>query len=47
MILNRQSAGMIKSLLSMIDKATEATNSIPVDAEKPPKNANKANHSCS
>ena len=46
MILNRQSAGMIKSLLSMIESATDATNNIPVEAENPPRNASNVSHSC-
>ena len=43
--LVRHKAGMIKSLLSMIDRATEDTNNIPVEAENPPKKANKVNQS--
>ncbi len=43
--LVRQKAGMIKSLLSMIGSATEDTNSIAVEAEKPPKKANRVNQS--
>ncbi len=44
-ILKRHNAGMIRSLLSIMESATDETNSIPVEAEKPPKNANKVSHS--
>ena len=41
----RHKAGMIRSLLNMIDSATEDTNSMPVEAENPPKNANSVSQS--